>query len=89
MPTQDELEAELEKLGEDKVRAQLATSVYGDAGNKRALVVEWLRKKDQSRSERREKRRNIRDTIAAIAAIVAAVAATIAAVASIILLFSI
>ncbi len=84
MPTQEELEAELEKLGEDRVRARLATSVYGHAGNKRVLVVEWLRKMAQSRFERSERKRNMRDTIAAISAIVAAVAA----ITSIILLYS-
>lgn len=80
--------AELEALGESKVRERLALSVYGDAGDRRRLVLEWLRLKDQERLDRRENQRNTMETIAAIAAIIAAVAATIGAIASVITLFS-
>lgn len=42
--------AELEKLGEDEARKRLASkAVYG--GDKAALVEEWLRRKDQERSD--------------------------------------
>jgi hypothetical protein len=39
--------AELDALGEDKVRMRLAASFYDD-GDKRALVLEWLRSKVES-----------------------------------------
>ena len=51
MPTEKELWPELEKIGEETVRARLATHVYGDAGNKRALIEEWLRQKNQERKD--------------------------------------
>lgn len=86
MQTDLELFAELEALGEDRVRSRLALKAYGE--NKRALVEEWLRRQDQSREERRESKRHIAQTVAAIAAIAAAVAATIGAIVSIIVLFS-
>ena len=42
--------AELEKIGEGKVRTRLATGrIYGD--KKRPLVEEWLRRKDQERED--------------------------------------
>ncbi len=42
--------AELEALGEDEARNRLASrAVYG--GDKSALVEEWLRRKDQERSD--------------------------------------
>ncbi len=49
--TDEQLWAELEEIGEDKVRTRLATNVYGHAGNKRVLVEEWLRRKDQARKD--------------------------------------
>ncbi len=49
--SKDQLWAELEALGEAKVRERLVTKAYGDVGHKRALVEEWLRLKDQARSE--------------------------------------
>ena len=86
MPTQEELWAELEAAGEDTVRARLATHVYGEVGNKHALVEEWLRRKDQSRFDAAslEQRRNARN--AKNAAIIAAIAAMLAAIVSIITL---
>jgi hypothetical protein len=79
--------SELEESGETQIRNRLATDrIYG--GDKRPLVVEWLRRKDESRLDGRESRQKTRETTAAIAAITAAVAATIGAIASIIILFS-
>ncbi len=83
--TKEELWANLEKLGEEQVRERLATKVYGDAGKKRALVVEWLREKDQSRKntsnlEQIRIARSAKNAAwsAAIAAIIAAICAFIA-----------
>ena len=47
----EELWAELEELGEEEVRVRLVTKKYGDVGQKLVLVKEWLRRKDQSRTE--------------------------------------
>ncbi len=83
--TKEELWANLEKLGEEQVRERLATKVSGDAGKKRALVVEWLREKDQSRKntsnlEQIRIARSAKNAAwsAAIAAIIAAICAFIA-----------
>ncbi len=51
MPTEKDLWPELEKIGEDTVRTRFATDAYGTVGNKRALVEEWLRRKDQERKD--------------------------------------
>ena len=46
----DQFFAELEELGEDEARKRLASErIYG--GDKRPLVVEWLRQKDQKRED--------------------------------------
>lgn len=39
----DELFAKLEDEGEETVSRNLAKGIYGSRGNKRELVVEWLR----------------------------------------------
>ena len=78
--------AELEKQGEDQVREGIAVGIYSAA--KTRLAEEWLRRKDQERSERRASHKKTMETVAAIAAIVAAVAATIGAISSTIILFS-
>lgn len=41
--------AELEKLGEDQVRMNLAQGIYGS--EKTSIVTEWLRRREQARSE--------------------------------------
>src|ERR1700730_14691073 len=41
----DKIWAELDADGESKVRERLAMSYYGDVGERRALVVEWLQAK--------------------------------------------
>lgn len=88
--TKEQFWAELDELGEEQVRVNLdVTKIYGDVGSKRALALEWLRRRDQSRSEtsNREQMRIARSAknaawIAAIAAIVAAIIAAVAAVMS-------
>jgi len=67
--TVEQFWAELEDLGETKVRQRLALSTYGDAGDRRRLVVEWLRLKDQERLGERDSQKNMRETVAAIASI--------------------
>jgi hypothetical protein len=90
--TKDQLWASLNDLGEDKVRERLATHVYGKVGDKRALVEEWLRRKDQERVEAAQARKSASSLeanriarsaknaawIAAIVAIIAAICAVIA-----------
>jgi hypothetical protein len=46
-----DLWAELDAEGEAKVRERLVTAFYGEAGERRALVLEWLRSKEVSRIE--------------------------------------
>lgn len=48
--TRESFWAELEGLGEPKVRERLITLAYGETGDKRALVIEWLRLKDEART---------------------------------------
>jgi hypothetical protein len=87
MPTDEEFFARFERLGEEGVRLKRATKFYGDAGRQLQLVDEWLRRKDQSRSEEasREQRRNARHAKnAAIAAATAAIVAAICAVIAVI-----
>jgi hypothetical protein len=50
----DEFFADLESLGEEKARRKLALGDYGDTGQRRGLVEEWLRRQDQSRLDTRE-----------------------------------
>jgi hypothetical protein len=53
--TVPEFWAELETIGEDEVRLKLARSFYGDPGaERRAVVEEWLRRKDRKRQNRTE-----------------------------------
>ena len=40
-----DLWAELDAEGEAKVRERLVTAFYGEVGERRALVLEWLRSK--------------------------------------------
>ena len=81
--TKETFWAELDKLGEEKVRERIVAKAYGEAGHKRAFAEDWLRNREASRLAAAENRRNTTQTIAAIAAIVAATAATIGAIASI------
>src|SRR4051794_40231020 len=82
--TKEEFWATLEKLGEEEVRNRLAIGDYGDSGWRRGLVKEWLRRKDQERSEatnlalrRAARSANTAAWIAAIAAIIAAICAIV------------
>jgi len=85
--TKDQLWAELEKLGKDKVRERLATGSYGDVGNKRGLVKEWVLLNEQSRRDAAEAAQMAIACSARNAAWVAAVFAAIAALAAIMALF--
>ena len=81
--------AELDKLSEDRVRENLLAGDYGISDqNKFRFAVEWLRRREVSRSDAREERRQKRETQQAIAVIVAAIAATIGMIVSIVTLFS-
>ncbi len=53
--SKEELWAELDALGEDEVRTRLVTKIYGDTGHKKALVQEWLRKKQQEKLDDQDK----------------------------------
>ena len=87
----DRLWAELDALGEDQVRENLGLSGYGRKGGS---VQEWLRKKDQERSDERD-RSNTAMTLANLniarsaknAAWTAAVAAIIAIIVSILIIY--
>ena len=70
----EEFYAELEALGEDTVRDRLATKVYGDAGHKRELVEEWLRRQRQEHDDAvtREQTEIARDAAASARAAAAA-----------------
>ena len=46
-----DLWAELDAEGEAKVRERLVTAFYGEVGERRALVLEWLRSKEVARIE--------------------------------------
>jgi hypothetical protein len=48
--------AELDAEGEAKVRERLVTAFYGEVGERRALVLEWLRSKEVSRLEAFQRR---------------------------------
>jgi|GEM_PF-3018399 len=78
----EEMWPKLEEMGEREARWRLNSGVF--TGYKKAAVEEWLRQKDQDRSDERDRRNNTKQTIAEIAAIVAAVAATIGAIAAIV-----
>jgi hypothetical protein len=52
--TQEQLFEKLDIVGEDQVRRNLTMKVYGDVGNKRAFVQEWLRMKDRAHSDAAE-----------------------------------
>lgn len=54
--TKAQLWAQLEVVGEERVRTNLALKHYGDVGGKRALVELWLASKDQQRSEESARR---------------------------------
>lgn len=67
--TRDELFAELDALGEEKVRERLAASFYGDGGTKLLLVQEWLRSREEAaRSAAAAKDRSLAASANAIAA---------------------
>jgi hypothetical protein len=85
----DEFYAELLKLGEDKVRDNLLSKVYGDVGNKRTYAEAWLAQRERARSEasnlehlRIAKSANTAAWIAAISAIIAIICAIISIVIS-------
>jgi hypothetical protein len=85
--TKEQFWDDLEKIGEEGVRANLVTKVYGDLGAKHDLAEAWLESKERSRiaassAEQHRIARSAKNAawIAAIAAIVAAIAAAIAAV---------
>ena len=82
--TWDDFLADLETLGEEKVRSKLALGDWGDTGQRRGLVEEWLRSRDQSRLEVASFEQKCAARTANIAAIVAATAAVIAAICAII-----
>lgn len=46
--SKEKLWAALEDEGESKVKERLVLGFYGDAGERRALVLEWLRSKVQN-----------------------------------------
>jgi hypothetical protein len=46
-----DLWAELDAEGEAKVRESLVTAFYGEVGERRAVVAEWLRSKEVARVE--------------------------------------
>jgi hypothetical protein len=46
-----DLWAELDAEGEAKVRERLVTAFYGEVGDRRAVVLEWLRSKEVARIE--------------------------------------
>jgi hypothetical protein len=80
---------QLDAIGEAEVRLKLATGFYGGFENqdRRPLVEEWLRRKDQERSEaailahrRAARSANTAAWIAAIAAIIAAICAIVSIV---------
>lgn len=48
--TKEQFWGQLDALGEDTVRVRLATHAYGDGGDRRALVEEWLRRQNQRRA---------------------------------------
>lgn len=48
--TETEFWATLDAVGEDQVRINLIKKIYGDHGAKRELVLEWLRRKEESRA---------------------------------------
>ncbi|MDD5586610.1 MAG: hypothetical protein PHY92_06605 [Alphaproteobacteria bacterium] len=85
--TKEQFWAELDSDGEDKVRLNLALKKYGDVGDKRALVEEWLhsqerRRRNNSNFEQIRIALSTRNAawIASIFAGVSAMAAIIAAV---------
>jgi hypothetical protein len=91
--TKEQFWTELEEIGEDGVRANLVTKVYGDLGPKHDLAQMWLEGKDRARiavSNAQQIRiaRSAKNA-AWIAAIAATVAATAAAIAVFIAYFSI
>ena len=50
----EELWAELEALGEEKVRENYERRIYGDGGDKRALVKLWLERQEAARRRARD-----------------------------------
>jgi hypothetical protein len=76
--TKAQIWAELDELGEPKVRELLATKQWGDVGDKRALVVLWLDFKERSRRDAAEAAANRK---ARLALIISAISAMIAVVA--------
>jgi hypothetical protein len=71
--------AELDALGEEKVRERAVVGAYGSGHNKKELAQEWLRQKDQARALSLELDRMGIASKAAEAAIQAADAASRAA----------
>ena len=75
--TKAQLWAELDELGEPKVR-ELCEKQWGDVGDKRALGVLWLDFKERSRRDEAEAAANRK---ARLALIISAISAMIAVVA--------
>jgi hypothetical protein len=92
--TPDSFFAELEQLGEDEVRARVASGIYSSISPKKGLAEDWLLRKRQSREAEAERRRDASNSeqmciarsaknaawTAATAAIIAAICAVVAIV---------
>jgi len=90
--SQEAFYSKLEGLGEDEVRAMLATNRIGPVNNKRALAQEWLLRKDLERKDasiseqtRVARSANRAAWTAAITAIIAAIITIIGIVITVIL----
>jgi hypothetical protein len=78
--TKEQFWSELEAVGEDEVRTRLAAKIYGEANHKAPLAREWLRRKDQERSDLSTSEQTRIARSAKNAAWAAAIAAIIAAI---------
>ena len=78
---QQQFFAELEALGEDQVRLNLAGITYNE--RKKPFVLEWLRRKERAREDEAAARHDSHMTQQTKVAVWAAVAAGLSAVAAI------
>lgn len=62
MAWEDDLLAELERLGEQEVRKRQLRTEFGNIGSPRYLVVDaWLRSKEDARKSEAESRKELRE----------------------------